>query len=64
MWRQWVNAILGLLVLAVPFLGLTTAAFTWTLAIAGVIIAVLAVWSVAEANAMFDTERDRGYVRQ
>lgn len=64
MWRQWVNAILGLLVLAVPFLGLTTAAFTWTLAIAGVIIVVLAVWSVAEANAMFDTERDRGYVRQ
>jgi len=51
MWKQWVNAILGLLVLAVPFLSLSTAAFTWTLAIAGVIIAVLAVWSATETSA-------------
>lgn len=64
MWKQWINAILGLLVLAVPFLGLTTAAFTWTLALAGIIIAALAVWTVAEANAELDAERDRGYVRQ
>lgn len=62
MWKQWVNAILGLLVLAVPFLGLTTAAFTWTLAIAGVIVAVLSVWSVAEASSATDSERS--YARQ
>jgi len=63
MWKQWVNAILGLLVLAVPFLGLTTAAFTWTLAIAGIIIAALAIWSVAEASAWMEST-DRDYVRQ
>lgn len=62
MWKQWVNAILGLLVLAVPFLGLTTAAFTWTLAIAGIVVAVLAVWSVAEYSSV--SESERSYVRQ
>jgi hypothetical protein len=41
-------------------LGLTTAAFTWTLAIAGIIIAVLAVWSVAERSAM----SERSYAGQ
>lgn len=51
MWKQWVNAILGLLVLAVPFLNLSTGAFTWTLAIAGIVIAALAVWSVSESSA-------------
>ncbi len=64
MWKQWVNAILGLLVLAVPFLGLTATAYTWTLAIAGIIIAVLAVWTVAEASSALESDRERGYVRQ
>jgi hypothetical protein len=50
MWKQWVNAILGLVVLAVPFLNLSAGAFTWTLAIAGIIIAVLAVWSATETS--------------
>lgn len=62
MWKQWVNAILGLLVLAVPFLGLSAAALTWTLAISGIIVAVLAIWSVAESSSAL--ESDRGYVRQ
>jgi len=51
MWKQWVNAILGLVVLATPFLGLASATMTWTLAIAGIIIAVLAAWSAAELPA-------------
>jgi hypothetical protein len=61
MWKQWINAILGLVVLAVPFLGLTTAAFTWTLAIAGIAIAVLAVWSVAEVSA---SQSERSYAQR
>jgi hypothetical protein len=44
MWQQWINAILGLWIIAVPFLGLTGAAFTWTLVVTGVVVAVLAVW--------------------
>jgi hypothetical protein len=52
MWKQWVNAILGLLVLAVPFLNLTTTGFTWTLAIAGIVVAVLAVWTATETSSV------------
>lgn len=50
MWKQWVNAVLGLVVLATPFLGLSSGAATWTLAIAGIIVAVLAVWSASEGT--------------
>jgi hypothetical protein len=45
MWQQWVNAILGIAIIAVPFIGLTAAALTWTLVVGGVLVAILAVWS-------------------
>ncbi len=48
MWQQWVNVILGLVVVAVPFLSLSTTAFTWTLALAGIIIAGLSLWHATE----------------
>lgn len=44
MWQQWLTAILGLWVIAVPFIGITGAALVWTLAVTGVILAVLGVW--------------------
>lgn len=50
MWKQWVSAILGLAVLATPFLGLSSGAMTWTLAIAGIVVAALAVWSASEGG--------------
>ena len=56
MWQQWVNAILGLIVVAVPFLGLTAATFTWTLVIVGAAVAVLGFWGAQEVQ----TERERG----
>jgi hypothetical protein len=56
MWQQWVNFVLGLIVAAVPFLGLTASTYTWTLAIAGIAIAALGLWGVQETNA----ERERG----
>lgn len=59
MWKQWINAILGLVVLATPFLNLSVGAFTWTLAIAGIIIAILAVWSATESP-----ETRSSYARQ
>ena len=49
MWKQWVNAILGLAVIAIPFLSLSATALTWSLAIVGIAIAVLAIWSATEA---------------
>ncbi len=48
MWKQWVNAILGLAVIAIPFLSLSATALTWSLAIVGIAIAVLAIWSAME----------------
>lgn len=48
MWRQWVNAVLGLWVLAIPFTSLVGGALVWTLAITGIVIAVLGVWGALE----------------
>lgn len=56
MWQQWTNAVLGLLVVAVPFLDLAAATFTWTLVVIGIAIAALGIWGAQETN----TERERG----
>jgi len=47
MWQQWAVAILGLWTIAVPFLGFTAGALTWTLVITGLIVAVLGFWGVS-----------------
>lgn len=52
MWQQWVNAILGLWVIAVPFIGITGAALMWTLAITGLVIALLEIWAVQQEQSM------------
>lgn len=48
MWQQWVNVILGLWVIMVPFLGMTNSGFTWSLVISGVVIAALGLWGASE----------------
>ncbi len=48
MWQQWVNALLGLWVIVVPFVGFSSNAMTWTLAITGIIIALLGFWGAVE----------------
>jgi hypothetical protein len=47
MWQLWAIAIVGLWTIAVPFLGFTTGALTWTLVITGLIVAVLGFWGVS-----------------
>lgn len=47
MWQDWVNAILGLVVIAVAFMGLTGATLGWTLGVLGVIIALIGFWGAA-----------------
>lgn len=44
MWQQWVNAVLGLAVLATPFLALSSDTLTWTLVVLGGGVAALALW--------------------
>ena len=48
MWQQWVNALLGLWVIAVPFLALTGASLMWTLVVTGIVVAVLGVWGASQ----------------
>ena len=47
MWQNWTNAVLGLAVIAVAFMGLSGAYAGWTLAILGAVIAVIGVWGAA-----------------
>jgi len=58
MWQQWLNAILGLWVIAVPFIGITGAALVWTLAITGIVIAVLGVWGAQQEQSLEEELRE------
>lgn len=44
MMQNWVNAILGLVVIAVAFMGFSEITLTWTLVIVGAAIAALGFW--------------------
>jgi hypothetical protein len=57
MWQQWVNAILGLWIIAVPFIGITGVALMWTLAVTGIVIAILGFWGAQESQGERDTDR-------
>jgi uncharacterized iron-regulated membrane protein len=48
MWMSWVNAVLGVWLIAVPFLGFTPVGLTWALVLTGIAVAVLAVWSAGQ----------------
>jgi Sec-independent protein secretion pathway component TatC len=56
MWQQWVNVIVGLFVIAVPFTGMAAATMMWTLIVSGVVIVGLSLWSAYEISA----EREEG----
>jgi hypothetical protein len=57
MWQQWVNGILGLWTIIVPFLGFTGNTLTWTLVVTGIIVAILGFWGGAQANQMTPSMR-------
>ncbi len=48
LWQQWVNGILGLWVIAIPFLAITGAALGWTVAVTGIIVAILGFWATMQ----------------
>ncbi len=54
MWQQWLNALLGLAVIAVPFINLTAEAFTWTLALLGLGIAALGTFGAIQHGDMVE----------
>jgi len=50
MWKHWLNALLGLLVIAIPFIGLDTNVMIWTLAIVGIAIAGISLWGATDQS--------------
>lgn len=48
MWKQWVNALLGLATIVVAFMGLTGATLAWTLGIIGLLVLGLSLWTIGE----------------
>lgn len=48
MWQQWTNGVLGLWVMLVPFLGLSTNASLGTYLVTGLVIAILGFWGAGE----------------
>lgn len=45
MWQNWVNVVLGLVIAAVPFMGLSSDTLMWSLIVAGLVVAGLSFWS-------------------
>lgn len=59
MWQHWINAILGLWVIALAFVGLTGATFMWTLVVTGLVVAILGFW-----GALDNSERSTTVIRE
>jgi len=54
MYKNWINGILGLIVVGAAFIDLSELALMWTLGIAGAVIAISSLWSVVVGK---DTHR-------
>ncbi|MDP3762841.1 MAG: hypothetical protein Q8Q97_02105 [bacterium] len=50
MWQNWLNGILGLWIILMPFLGLTAGMHRTLMIVTGVVIAVLGFWSASSSN--------------
>jgi hypothetical protein len=46
MYKNWINSLLGLMIVAVAFMDLSATTMMWTLGIAGAIIAFSNLWSL------------------
>jgi len=57
MWQDWANAILGLAVIGVAFMGLEATALTWTLGILGALIAVVGFWGAVSLGGESESTR-------
>jgi len=52
MWKQWVNGVLGIWIVLLPYLGFTSDIHTWLMVVTGIVIAVLAFWSASESKSV------------
>lgn len=52
MWQNWINAVLGIWVIIVPYLGMSDSGETTTLIITGAAILIFAIWGAMDRSAM------------
>jgi len=63
MWKQWIRAIAGIAIIAVPFLGLTNTMLVWTLVVMGTVVIALSLWGVEEVPSEESGRLQRQYAR-
>lgn len=51
MWQNWVNVVVGILLIIVPWFVQQINALKWTSVIGGIIVAVVAYWANTQAQA-------------
>jgi len=56
MWQEWVNVVLGLWIIAIPFTGMANDTLMWSLVVTGVAVAALGLWGAQEVA----SEREAG----
>ena len=61
MWQQWINAILGVWLIVLAFLGLTGSALMWSIGITGLVVAILGVWGALGNQSMSSTSSRGAY---
>lgn len=54
MYRNWINGLLGLVVLGVAFVDLPTTTLVWTLGIVGAVIAINSFWGMVTEGEVRD----------
>lgn len=60
MYKNWINGVLGLVVLGAAFVDLSPTTLTWVLGIAGVVIAISSFWELVVGE---DTQSHAGKIR-
>ena len=59
MWQDYANALLGLCVLVVAFLGLDATTLMWTLGILGAAIMILGLWGAGALSSSGSEQAER-----
>jgi hypothetical protein len=50
MYKNWINGILGLVVVGVSFMNVSSTTLTWTLVVVGAIIALNSLWGAVTSQ--------------
>jgi hypothetical protein len=54
MYKNWINAVLGLVIIGVAFMDLSTITMVWILGVAGTVITLNSLWDLFIVNEVDD----------